>query len=325
LPENLIKENLLVKVEFEMIGKKLWVSPFGPSKEVVVSMLLENNSEVEEFFYEKLGVKCLHLNAGNFSKSMTALRNGGYEGVSIAQFDGISQEHFNKLCISTNIRCLFLDEPIKDLSYLKHLESLEVLIFENSDLCIKSFENLNNLKVFQGVVAKNVSFFDACKKLQELTLVKYSPRSKNLSELPLMPMLKKLEINRGSLETLEGVEKFVNLDSLELHYLTKLQSLNSIKGLNVKRLVLSSCKKIVDFAAIGSLTDLESLELTSCGEIKDLSFLSYLNNLKFISFVGTKVISGDLSPLLADNIEYAGFDDSKGYSHTFNEVQQMKS
>jgi hypothetical protein len=29
LPKNLIKENLLVKVEFEMIAKKVRVSPFG--------------------------------------------------------------------------------------------------------------------------------------------------------------------------------------------------------------------------------------------------------------------------------------------------------
>jgi hypothetical protein len=88
-------------------------------------------------------------------------------------------------------------------------------------------------------------------------------------------------------------------------------------------LILDGCKKVRDHAELGELIGLRKLILGDCGQLPSLQFIARLKDLEFLSFVGTKVLDGDLTPCLRHpNLKYVGFDNKKHYSHKLEEVRQ---
>lgn len=111
---------------------------------------------------------------------------------------------------------------------------------------------------------------------------------------------------------------------LELHYCTKLDSARSLAACcpELRHLHLNRCKKFQDLASILELRTLEVLCLNFCADLPDLKFLATFDRLRDFRFVGTNVINGDLSPLLAHpRLEYVGMLDKRHYSHRAVEIQ----
>ena len=84
------------------------------------------------------------------------------------------------------------------------------------------------------------------------------PRQLSISKYPYLSFqhistfqkLQKLNIDRGKLETLDGVERFQHLEMLTLHGLRNLRSLKGLERCpNLKVLVIEGCHKVEDLAA----------------------------------------------------------------------------
>lgn len=111
---------------------------------------------------------------------------------------------------------------------------------------------------------------------------------------------------------------------LEAHYCTKLESARGLAAAcpRLRHLHLNHCKKFRDLAGLLDLKDLEVLCLNACGDIPDLKFLAGFERLRDFRFVDTKVVDGDLSPLLAHpRLESVGTLDKKHYSHKAAEIE----
>jgi hypothetical protein len=111
---------------------------------------------------------------------------------------------------------------------------------------------------------------------------------------------------------------------LELHYCTKLESAQGLAAScpGLRHLHLNHCKKFRDLASLLELKDLEVLCLNTCGDIPDLKFLAGFGRLRDFRFVDTKVVDGDLSPLLTHpRLESVGTLDKKHYSHKAAEIE----
>jgi hypothetical protein len=78
-----------------------------------------------------------------------------------------------------------------------------------------------------------------------------------------------------------------------------------------------------DYGVLGEISSLKKIMLTNSGEIKSLSFINKLPNLKFISFVNTNVKDGDLS--YCEGIEYVGFNNKKHYNYKSEDFRRAQS
>jgi hypothetical protein len=160
--------------------------------------------------------------------------------------------------------------------------------------------------------------------LEYVTLWHYKQSNSRLDRLPESNSVKYLEMNLGGTTSLNGIGRLPALRRLEIHHCTKLESDDGISevGSSLNHLHISTCKKFTLLGDLLSLKHLEVLRLNNCGDIEDLEFLDDFPRLIDFRFVGTKVKSGDLSPILAhQNLKSVGFDDKRHYNLKTRQIE----
>lgn len=212
-----------------------------------------------------------------------------------------------------------------DISAVNQLRKLKFLSLSNKNQAIdfSCFPELEDGSIDWNNKLINIA---TCKKLRRLVLWKYKPKSKSFLELDGLTALQSLEITESNIESFSGIESLVKLNSFEGTYLSKLESLAGIELLskNIRTLVLNTCKSLKDYGtALGTLTNLEKLILSKCGELNDLDFITTMRKLIFFSFVNTNIKNGNLSPLKEKKLDYAGFDDKRHYSHKMKDINPV--
>jgi len=143
---------------------------------------------------------------------------------------------------------------------------------------------------------------------------------------PASKGLKYLELNWANIIGLEGINKFPNLKRLELHHCIKLESVSDLTELKgtLKFLHINQSKKLSIDEAICELKNLKVLCLNACGPIDNLDFLNDLPDLLDFRFVNTKVLSGDLNPILEHpNLRSVGFLNKRHYNLKAEKVKEV--
>jgi hypothetical protein len=133
-----------------------------------------------------------------------------------------------------------------------------------------------------------------------VTLWGYKQNNACLDQLIINDSMLYFELNLGGTKSLSGIESMRNLRRLEIHHCTKLSSdigLGDLSG-SLRHLHINTCKNFKFTSDLLKLTNLEVLRLNNCGDIDNLDFISCFPNLLDFRFVGTNVVSGDLTPLL---------------------------
>ena len=130
-----------------------------------------------------------------------------------------------------------------------------------------------------------------------------------------------LGVVQCSIDSATGVEHLRKLCCLELSYCPRLEDITPLARLSdgLLELELDHCKKIPDLTFLRCLRRLRKLIVSDCGEVATLGFIKAMTDLEFLSFVGTNVLDGDMTPCF--NLKYAGFMNKRHYSHTFEEVE----
>lgn len=159
---------------------------------------------------------------------------------------------------------------------------------------------------------------------KSLVIWHFNPKSKSFCDLPLAEHLERLEINWANPTSFNGLGKFKKLRELELYYCTKINSLEGLTEINPELSLLSifNVKKVNDFSDIGYFKNVENLRICDCGNINSIGFILDMPNLKKISFAGSNVTDGDMTPLLkhSPKLEFVGFDNKRNYSHSWEDV-----
>ena len=154
----------------------------------------------------------------------------------------------------------------------------------------------------------------------------HSSKTFDFTTLPDIPKLKKLTVIFSNVKNLNGLEKFPKLEAVDLTYLRNLESLDGIEKMSrkIKFFSIESAKKLTDVTPVTQLENIEGLGLINIGDISDLEFLHDMYEIKSLSFAGTKIISGDLTPIVNHfNIQHAGFDNKRHYSHKNEEINLL--
>ncbi|MGA2497596.1 MAG: hypothetical protein ABSH20_07630, partial [Tepidisphaeraceae bacterium] len=162
-----------------------------------------------------------------------------------------------------------------------------------------------------------------CRRLKRLQLRKYKPPSRNLAELAQVQSLESLQLIQSPICSLQGIERLQRLWEFEAHYCSRLRDLHALAGIktSLQRLRLDHCKAIEHPECVHELSGLTHLALCDDRPLQSIGFVRQMPRLAFFAFVGTPVIDGDMTPLFGLN--YAGFDNKRHYSHSFDQVQKI--
>src|SRR6266496_398740 len=150
------------------------------------------------------------------------------------------------------------------------------------------------------------SLFSAS-SLNHLWLRGYKPKERNLGNMERFKNLKDLSVILSPVRTAQGLENLPKLTKLGLHYCRVLDDLQPLAGIaeTLEELEIDHCKKISDLTVVRVLKHLRKLILSDCGSVPSLEFSRQMPSLEFLSFVGTNVLDGDMTPCF--RLRYAGF------------------
>jgi len=236
------------------------------------------------------------------------------------KFLNITNEYYKREDINFLLQCnhieyLSIDGGyLKDISGIYFLENLKGLGILSANIEV----NLGNLSTLETLTLswnKNFKNIHQLSNLKDLYIWNYNPKSKNLEEFKDFKSLERLHLTQCRIESLQGIEYINTLNSLEIAYLRTLKSLKGLGDLynSLKFLKIEVCKNIQDFSTIQTLSNLEMLILTKCGELPSINFIRKLENLESFSFLGTNVLDGDISP--CTRLKQVYFTNKKHYSH----------
>ena len=137
---------------------------------------------------------------------------------------------------------------------------------------------------------------------------------KDLRSISQSKVLKMLRFVSCSFSSLDGLEDYPNLQSLDIWYNRKITDISALErsSKSLRGLTIENCPKITDFSVLSSLVNMEALSLEGNNEIPNLRFLNNMKKLKF--FINTmNITDGDLTPCLS--IPYVNIKGRKHYNY----------
>lgn len=159
------------------------------------------------------------------------------------------------------------------------------------------YSNLNNL-VEVDIQGKGHLNYKEIVSLESIQISE-DKSLKDLQGFQCSKNLKKLWLMKTGLVSLDGIEEFVNLQSVSLDYMRSLQDISQLQNTadSLRSLWIENCPKITDFSCLEELVNLEHLALLGKNDLPDLKFLNAMKKLKTFTF-SMNVMDCDLNPCL---------------------------
>ena len=178
------------------------------------------------------------------------------------------------------------------------------------------WEKLVNLESLVLDSDKYIRGLSALKTLRKLLMI--SMGQEGFQEITALENLDSLEIGRGRLEHLNGIQSMKSLSSLTIGYASKLYDISPIASLpNLKTLHVERCKNLTDFSPLKGNNVIEKLTID---QVDSLDFVPQMQSLYGIKFFNC--IDGDLRPLLESRTlkDIFFYPSKKHYTHTLEQL-----
>lgn len=266
------------------------------------------------------GHRVLWIESGRLEECMSHFYDGGFDGIGIGPRMGYSFGNVEFLREHTGVEhVVLLDATGLDLTALPVLSGLSYLQLDgfSGDIDFGVFPRLRHLRVQWTPNMR----FSTQPALERLALWGFKPKCRNLTGLPAFKNLHILEVVQSPIVSLSGIQRFSQLERIELAYLSKLEDISAIAELpRLSAFQCGNCKRIRDYNQIGAAHGLTSLRLNNCGKLPTLEFLDSLTRLEEFRFVGTDVEDGDLTRCL--RLKSVSFSDKKHFTHTLAKLKE---
>lgn len=261
------------------------------------------------------GSKKLIIESSKLDACIKYVLDGNIKSITINCFQGYELpniQFLNKL--SDVLEGLHLPETKFDNQVLNTLHKLKFLGLADNKKDVIDLSNFPKLERLACDYSLRLKGLETC-NLISLVLTGYKSKSKDLSELPSFLELERFFLFKTDITTMQGIERFSNLKTLEIFSASKLETIAPLQALSniLEEIQIEQCKKINDFEILGKVQSLKKIILSESGEIKSLAFVKELPQLEFISFWGTNVLDGNIK--YCEGINYVGFDNKKHYTH----------
>ena len=232
-------------------------------------------------------------------------------------------------------------EFLRDYPLLLYLEAEDVS--KGALRCIESLSNLRGLRLdapkggidfsgfphleeFFGDWNPNNTGIGACGELRKFRAFGFRTTEQGVLSLAGCVRLEELGLTRPRIACLDGIEALEDLRYLSIAYAPKIEDLTPLAAptVNLREISLTNLKRISDYSPIASIRRLRRLKIFKCAPMADLTWTDGMDYLDFISFVETRVLDGDLSPLLSlPVLRYVGAGNRRDYSHSDDELNDL--
>lgn len=202
--------------------------------------------------------------------------------------------------------------PIYDMPNLKELNCQTVYGHKDALKADIDYSHFPSLQCVYASGAKGHRNLESVKGLRHLYLGQGQPASKALTGFDFSE-LEKLDLCQSSIRSLNGIDQAACIQKLSLSYCRSLEDVAALAsvGKTLTSLEIESCGKIKDFSWLYHLPNLENLVLFGSNTLPNLSFLDSMPNLKSFRFT-MNVLDGDLG--LCKNVPYVYCKNRKHYN-----------
>ncbi|MFD0763503.1 hypothetical protein ACFQZI_01470 [Mucilaginibacter lutimaris] len=179
------------------------------------------------------------------------------------------------------------------------------------------FDQIDSHKRFIWDSKKKITQTPVLTGVEYLFLWHYKVTEGNFNEIPEANDCRYLDITFSNIKDFSGIKRFTDLKRLHVDYCLKLESDRGLADLKdtLEWLHIEQSKKLTSINEISVLSNLKVLSLNNCGPIESLNFIQLLPHLIDFRFVGTNILSGDLTPLIEHpNLKSVGFLDKRHYN-----------
>ena len=226
---------------------------------------------------------------------------------------------FQLIACQDFIRNFILDDDFKIVNLkegrvLSDMQSLVYLSLEHPiEIEWGKLVNLESLVLYSDKYIRGLSTLKTLRKLLMITV-----GQEEFQEITALEKLDSLEIGRGRLEHLNGIQSMKSLSSLTIWYANKLYDMSPIASLpNLKTLHVECCKNMTDFSPLKGNNVIEKLTID---RVDSLDFVPQMQSLYAIKFFNC--IDGNLRPLLESRTLKDIFfcPKKKHYTHTLEQL-----
>ena len=202
--------------------------------------------------------------------------------------------------------------PLYDMPNLKELNCQTVYGHKDALKADVDYSHFPSLQCVYASGAKGHRNLESVKGLRHLYLGQGQPASKALTGFDFSE-LEKLDLCQSSIRSLNGIDQAACIQKLSLSYCRSLEDVAALAsvGKTLTSLEIESCGKIKDFSWLYHLPNLENLVLFGSNTLPNLSFLDSMPNLKSFRFT-MNVLDGDLG--LCKNVPYVYCKNRKHYN-----------
>jgi len=202
--------------------------------------------------------------------------------------------------------------PIYDMPNLKELNCQTVYGHKDALKADVDYSHFPSLQCVYARGAKGHRNLESVKGLRHLYLGQGQPASKALTGFDFSE-LEKLDLCQSPIRSLNGIDQATCIQKLSLSYCRSLEDVVALVsvGETLTSLEIESCGKIKDFSWLYHLPNLENLVLFGSNTLPNLGFLESMPNLKSFRFT-MNVLDGDLG--LCQNIPYVYCKNRKHYN-----------
>lgn len=202
--------------------------------------------------------------------------------------------------------------PIYHMPNLKELNCQTVYGHKNALKADVEYSHFPSLQCVYASGAKGHRNLESVKGLRHLYLGQGQPASKLLTGFDFSE-LEKLDLCQSPIRSLNGIDQAACIQKLSLSYCRSLEDVAALAsvGKTLTSLEIESCGKIKDFSWLYHLPNLENLVLFGSNTLPNLSFLDSMPNLKSFRFT-MNVLDGDLG--LCKNVPYVYCKNRKHYN-----------
>lgn len=290
-----------------------------------IKFLYMKIEKVSGFNFKKIGntINSLLIESNNISKTIEFIKANKIKSIELNSQWGYKYKNIDFIKdVATEVEDVtIVDDSINllQLSTLKNLKKNFIGGENKSHIDFNWFKKLEYCNVSWHNGLENLN---ECPKLSELVLRKYLHTDNNFKLISELNNLIKLSFIQAKFSDLEFLRFFQKLKGFEIYYIKDLKSISGLEYLSktLDKLIIENCKKIESYDSIKKLIHLTYLGLNDSSDIESLEVIKKLKYLKHLSFMGTKVIDGDLTNCIG--IEYVGFDDKKHYSHQWKDIMK---
>ena len=226
---------------------------------------------------------------------------------------------FQLIACQDFIRNFILEDDFKivNLKEGRVLSDMQSLVFLSLSHPIEiEWGKLVNLERLELDSDKYIRGLSALKTLRKLLII--SMGQEGFQEITALENLDNLDIGRGRLEHLNGIQSMKSLSSLTIWYANKLYDMSPIASLpNLKTLHVECCKNMTDFSPLKGNNVIEKLTID---RVDSLDFVPQMQSLYAIKFFNC--IDGNLRPLLESRTLKDIFfcPNKKHYTHTLEQL-----